>query len=126
MSDAVTKKDLDNLESRIDKKLEERMVEIKHKAGMQEEVKNLMGKASIANARIVYAKYLDFFHGPQFVKLKKQGARPQRLLWASTSVKNKAYGEFKYVKSLIAKNTVNTLPPATPEVISVFASPTLI
>jgi len=57
--------------------------------------------------------YHEIFHGSEFVQLRKQGARPQRLLWASTSAKNPEYDALKYVKGLIAKNTVNTLPPAT-------------
>lgn len=76
-------------------------------------IENMLGKAAIANARQAYAVYHEIFHGAEFVKLRKQGARPQRLLWASTSTKNPEYDPLKYVKGLIAKNTVNTLPPAT-------------
>ena len=43
------------------------------------------------------------------------GARPQRLLWASTGAKNPAYSELLYVDSLVGPDTVNTMPPATYE-----------
>ena len=52
---------------------------------------------------------------PAFKKLAAQGARPQRLLWASTSTKNPAYPDVKYVEPLIGADTVNTLPPETLE-----------
>jgi transaldolase len=71
---------------------------------------DLLGKAAIASARIAYWKYYETFHTPEFVSLRHAGAQPQRLLWASTSTKN---DPLKYVKGLIARETVNTLPPAT-------------
>lgn len=76
-------------------------------------IESLLGGAAIANARQAYAVYHEIFHDNEFVQLRKQGARPQRLLWASTSTKNPKYDSLKYVKGLIASNTVNTLPPAT-------------
>ena len=42
-----------------------------------------------------------------------RGARPQRLLWASTSTKNPEYSDVLYVETLVGPNTVNTMPPAT-------------
>lgn len=45
--------------------------------------------------------------------LQLHGAMPQRLLWASTAPKNSAYPPLLYVESLIAPDTVNTLPPKT-------------
>ena len=80
---------------------------------LDEKVDPLVGKAAITNARIAYAKYHEIFHSPEFTALQSQGAQPQRLLWASTSTKDPKYDPLKYVKGLIAQNTVNTLPPAT-------------
>ncbi len=72
------------------------------------------GQAAIANCRLVYDKYYQVFHSPEFVRIRNRGgAKPQRVLWASTSVKDPAYAELKYVHNLIAPGTVNTLPLST-------------
>jgi transaldolase len=49
----------------------------------------------------------------RFGKLAAQEARAQRLLWASTSTKNPAYSDVKYVEPLIGSGTINTLPLET-------------
>ena len=74
---------------------------------------DLQGKIAIANSKITYEEYRKVFKGPRWNKLKKLGARPQRVLWASTSTKNPAYPDTLYVDELIGPNTVNTVPPAT-------------
>ena len=73
----------------------------------------LRGKAAIANAKIAYQRYKALFSGPRWQALADAGARPQRLLWASTSTKNPAYRDTIYVDGLIGADTVNTMPPAT-------------
>lgn len=73
----------------------------------------LRGRTAIANAKLAYESYLRLFSGARWEKLAEKGARPQRLLWASTSTKNPAYRDVLYVEELIGSNTVNTLPPAT-------------
>lgn len=73
----------------------------------------LRGKGAIANARLAYARYQDLFSGPRWQKLASANAKPQRLLWASTSSKNPAYKDTIYVEELIGRDTVNTVPPAT-------------
>ncbi|SRR5579885_702330 len=83
--------------------------------GMRETLENLRGKIAIANAKLAYSMYKDIFSGPRWARLKARGARPQRLLWASTSTKNKAYSDVLYVDSLIGPDTVNTLPRETIE-----------
>ena len=75
--------------------------------------KDLQGKIAIANAKVAYTLYEDIFSGARWQALKDQGARPQRLLWASTSTKNPAYPDTLYVDELIGPDTVNTIPPAT-------------
>jgi transaldolase len=77
--------------------------------------KELQGKIAIANAKLVYRKAQELFGGNRFKLLEKDGARKQRLLWASTSTKNPAYPDILYVEELIGRDTVNTLPPATLE-----------
>ena len=75
----------------------------------------LRGKTAIANAMLAYDSYKRLFSGPRWENLAEKGARPQRLLWASTSTKNPVYRDVMYVEELVGSNTVNTLPPATLE-----------
>jgi transaldolase/glucose-6-phosphate isomerase len=74
---------------------------------------SLKGKVAIANAKVTYKKYQELFSGPRWSALKTKGAQPQRLLWASTSTKNKAYRDVIYVEELIGADTVDTIPPVT-------------
>lgn len=73
----------------------------------------LKGQIAIANAKIVYQRYREIFHGQPFANLRQASARPQRLLWASTSTKNPNYPDTYYVDELIGPETVNTMPPNT-------------
>ncbi len=73
----------------------------------------LRGKAAVAIGKLAYARYQDFFATSQWKALAVAGARPQYLLWASTSTKNAAYPDLLYVEPLIGPQTVNTLPDAT-------------
>ncbi len=75
----------------------------------------LRGKIAIANAKLVYRRFREIFHGDAFSTLRKRGARVQRPLWASTSTKNPNYRDVLYVEELIGPETVNTLPLATLE-----------
>jgi transaldolase len=75
----------------------------------------LMGKAAIANSKIVYQRFKSIFHGKEFDELRAAGASVQRLLWASTSTKNPNYPDTMYIDELIGPETVNTMPPATIE-----------
>jgi transaldolase len=96
----------------VDKLLEERIA----RAGSQKEkqqLESLLGKAAIANSQLVYEKFEQIFNSPRFKKLEKQGARVQRVLWASTSAKNPAYRDVRYVEELIGPYTINTMPQQT-------------
>lgn len=73
----------------------------------------LRGRAGIANSKQAYRMYEELFGGDQFGHLAARGARPQRLLWASTGTKNPDYSDVLYVEELIGPNTVNTAPPGT-------------
>jgi transaldolase/glucose-6-phosphate isomerase len=75
--------------------------------------RELLGKAAIANAKIAYKRYMNMFYGEAFAKLREAGAQVQRPLWASTGTKNPAYPDTMYIDTLIGKDTVNTVPPAT-------------
>ncbi|MHB8637015.1 MAG: transaldolase [Fimbriimonadaceae bacterium] len=73
----------------------------------------LAGKAAIACAKHAYEAYGEIFASSRFQHLSTLGAKPQRLLWASTSTKNPAYPDTMYVEPLIGPNTVNTMPIET-------------
>ncbi len=74
---------------------------------------SLFGRAGIANARLAYEAYEEFFSGPRWEALAAKGANKQRPLWASTGVKNPDYKDTMYVVDLVAPNTVNTMPEKT-------------
>lgn len=73
----------------------------------------LVGKVAIASAKAAYQFYKEIHNGERFRKLASGGARPQRVLWASTSTKNPAYSDVKYVEALIGPDTINTVPLET-------------
>ena len=75
----------------------------------------LKGQVAIANAKLAYQRYLRLFAGERWRALAANGAKPQRLLWASTGTKNKAYSDVLYIEELIGPNTINTMPLATIE-----------
>ncbi len=77
--------------------------------------KNYQGQTAIASAKMAYQLFNEIIDSDRFKKLAEKGAQAQRLLWASTSTKNPAYSDVKYVEALIGKNTVNTLPMETLE-----------
>jgi transaldolase len=92
--------------SRIDTEADRRLDEI----GGHEHLK---GKLAVANAKLAYSHYLGAFAGPRWEYLASKGASPQRVLWASTSVKNPDYPDTLYVDELIGTDTVNTMPEET-------------
>ena len=97
--------------SRIDT-LADELLEARVQAG-ETRAQELMGQVAIANAKVAYQHFLEFFKSERFRKLEEQGARVQRVLWASTSTKNPAYSDVMYVDTLIGPHTVNTLPDDT-------------
>lgn len=96
------------IDTRIDERLAEEADAVRRVA-----LGALKGRAAIANARLAYQHYRGLVAGKRWSRLAAAGANPQRLLWASTSVKNPAYRDVLYVEELIGPDTVNTLPEAT-------------
>jgi transaldolase len=94
--------------SRVDTEIDSRL----DKLGSPEAAA-MRGKAAIANARLVYKHYERVFSSPRWAALRDAGATPQRPLWASTSVKDPAYPDTRYVTDLVAPGVVNTMPEAT-------------
>jgi len=74
---------------------------------------DLKGEVAIASAKKAYEIYKRIFSGERWEKLAAKGANPQRLLWASTSSKNPAFKDTKYVEALIGPDTVDTVPLET-------------
>jgi transaldolase / glucose-6-phosphate isomerase len=100
------------IDSAIDKQLDEKIARANDPTE-KERLAALKGKVAIANAKLAYQEYKKLFSGARWDKLAAKGAKPQRLLWASTGTKNKDYSDVLYVEELIGPNTVNTVPPAT-------------
>jgi transaldolase len=95
---------LSRIDSLLDPKLE---------ASSDPEIKALKGECAIACARQAYAHYESLVAAPRWAKLAARGAKPQRLLWASTGTKDPTYSDVKYVEALIGGDTITTLPPET-------------
>lgn len=79
----------------------------------QPAARTLRGKAAIASACRAFEIFEDLTASPQWQQLADQGARPQRLLWASTSTKDPSFSPIKYVEELVVPGTVNTMPLET-------------
>lgn len=79
----------------------------------KQEIEALLGQSGIANARHMYSVFLKMVRSERFRKLAAKGARPQRLLWASTSTKNPKYPDIYYADALIGPDTVDTMPDVT-------------
>jgi transaldolase len=92
--------------SRVDTEADRRLDEL----GGHDDLK---GKLAVANAKLAYQHYRQVFSGERWQALAAKGASTQRCLWASTSTKNPAYSDVKYVEELIGPDTVNTMPDKT-------------
>lgn len=86
---------------------------IQAKDSQAQAAESVHGQVAIASAKVAYQMYKDIFGSERFRKLADRGARTQRLLWASTSTKNPAYSDVKYVDALIGPETIDTVPVET-------------
>jgi transaldolase len=98
--------------SRVDT-LIDKLIDTKLKANPNEASVSLRGIAAVANAKLIYQRFIELFHSDRFNPLAAKGARVQRPLWASTGTKDPKYSDIKYVQELIGPDTVDTMPPAT-------------
>jgi transaldolase/glucose-6-phosphate isomerase len=98
------------IDATIDKEIDRR---VKEGDSQSDTLKSVRGKVAIANAKVAYAWYQDFIASERWQALAAKGAQPQRLLWASTGVKDTAYPDTLYIDQLIGPDTVNTMPPKT-------------
>jgi transaldolase len=102
--------------SRVDTEVDRQLAQIAVQPGDKDltaELDRLRGQAALANARLAYEIYEQMLVSDRWKALAAAGARPQRLLWASTGVKDKAFSDTRYVTDLVAPDTVNTMPEAT-------------
>jgi transaldolase len=103
--------------SRMDVLLDPQLERIAEGGGSKADLaRSLVGKVAVANAKAAYAIFQELFGGERFRRLGGHGARPQRLLWASTSTKNPHYRDVMYVEPLIGPETINTMPQETLDV----------
>jgi transaldolase len=89
------------------------LVDSKIDAQGDAELAELRGKVGIANAKLAYQRYLELFGSGRWQRLADAGARVQRCLWASTSVKDPRYRDVMYAEELAGPNTVDTMPEST-------------
>ncbi len=102
--------------SRIDVLVDPMLAELMHGSDRNPTAilaRRLHGQVAIASAKKAYQIYQKIIASDHFCRLRNLGARPQRLLWASTSTKNPTYSDIKYVQALIGSETVNTIPLET-------------
>ncbi|MCD8740850.1 transaldolase [Mucilaginibacter roseus] len=101
---------LSRIDSLVDPMLE---AAIKDNPEKEAAARKILGKVAISSAQAAYQIYKDIFKSERFKALEAKGAKPQRLLWASTSTKNPAFADTMYVEALIGPETVNTVPVET-------------
>ncbi len=103
------------IDSHVDAELERRLAA----GGLAEADRNglaaLRGRAAVANSRLIWHRFSELLAEEPFRRLESLGARPQRVLWASTSTKNPSYSDVKYVEELAGPMTINTIPLSTLE-----------
>ncbi len=100
--------------SRIDTLVDAALDKIIRAGGPAADTANeLTGTVAVANARIAYQKWMERQKSERWARLAHVGARPQRLLWASTSTKNPRYPDTVYVDALVGPLTVDTMPLET-------------
>ena len=100
--------------SRIDSQVDPLLEPILAQGGKEADLaKRVRGQVAVSSAKLAYQIYKEIFGTLRFKHLAEAGARPQRLLWASTGTKNPDYSDVKYIETLIGPDTVNTVPVET-------------
>ncbi len=100
--------------SRIDVLVDPRLEKKLQEGGQLADTASMLrGEVAIASAKTAYQLYKEIHDTARFRRLAARGARPQRVLWASTGSKNPDYSDVKYVEALIGPDTINTMPLET-------------
>ncbi|HZT87432.1 MAG TPA: bifunctional transaldolase/phosoglucose isomerase [Stellaceae bacterium] len=103
---------ISRIDSLVDSELDKRIAATGD-AAAKRKLEGLKGKVAIANAKLTYQLYKKIYSSDRWQRLAQKGAQTQRLLWASTGTKNKAYSDVLYCDELVGADTVNTMPPPT-------------
>lgn len=103
---------LSRIDTAVDELLQQRMSD-EVDGQLREQASHLLGQAAIANARLAYASFRALIASERWRRLEKEGARPQRIVWASTGTKDPQYSDVKYIEPLIGPYTVSTMPEDT-------------
>jgi len=106
---------LSRIDTLVDKLLLDKIDGETEACGTEPQPQDLLGKTAVASAKVAYQRFARTLAGDRWQRLVERGAKPQRLLWASTSTKNPKYPDVKYVEPLIGPHTVNTMPDKTIE-----------
>ena len=101
------------VDTKVDNAIQARLGTLPAGATERAELEAALGHTAVANARLAYSAYLETVASPRWKALAARGAHVQRPLWASTGTKNPKYSDVLYMETLIAPDTVNTVPPAT-------------
>jgi len=105
---------ISRVDTEIDTQLITRHLQTRRKAE-QRLIERLLGRVTVANARLVYQRHRELFGSERWRALERAGARAQRLLWAGTGPENPNYRDVMYVEALIGADTVNSMSPETVE-----------
>ncbi|KPJ64003.1 hypothetical protein AMJ44_13585 [candidate division WOR-1 bacterium DG_54_3] len=100
------------IDTYVDKMLNDLILKERDEQRLKE-LQNLVGRAAVAQAKVIYDAYRRTFYGPIFARLREKKTNVQRLLFGSTSTKNPSYSDVKYVEEIIGEGTINTMPQAT-------------
>jgi len=100
------------IDAKADREIDERLAG-EADAVVRERLEGLRGTLALANARLAYGRFMESLASERWHRLAERGARPQRLLWASTSTKDPRYDDLLYVDNLIGRRTVDTMPQET-------------
>ena len=103
---------ISRLDTYIDKLLNDLLLKERDEKRLKQ-IEHLIGKAAVAQAKVIYNQYQNLFYGLDFMRLKNKNANVQRLLFGSTGTKNPYYSDVKYVEEVIGEGTINTMPQAT-------------
>lgn len=100
---------LSRIDTAVDRILKNniRSAQVHHRTALISANRKLLGQAAVANAKLAYQSFQRLFKGTRFKKLAQAGAMVQRPLWASTSTKDPAYSDTRYVDAIIGQDTVN-------------------
>ena len=102
--------------SRVDTLVDKMLSERAEAAAGDEErrrLESLKGRAGVANAKVAYERFRSYLNSREWQLIAASGAKVQRVLWASTGVKDPAYPDTLYVDELIGEHTVSTMPEET-------------